>query len=140
MVLWATGFGPYVDERALLDLARSTRPVPHGPSGDEILLYLSAHVSHSPTGHRVFLTARSTPLPEAARLVEANGRIVATARFEAPASHGCLFAAAVAEFPVAHDVVEAFSGLSVVGHRAEALVRAGWRPVRIVMSNCFSVE
>ncbi len=140
-VLASTTFGPYADEKALADLARSVRPLPRGLETEMARLYLSTHVSHSPTGHRVYVAGRAAPLPESARLVDASGATIATAPFGAPQSYSCLRdAAGVAQFAVAHDVVDAFSRGVATGYHVEVLVGGHWRPAQLIMSGCFSIE
>ena len=141
IVLYPTTFGPYASEQALLDLARAMRAIARSTATDVVRLYLSTHVSHSPTGHRMYLAARSGALPDDARLLDASGATIATARFGPPESYGCLAAAAgVAAFAVPHDVVDAFSRGTATAYRAEVLVGGKWRPVQMIMSGCVSIE
>ncbi len=140
VALRATSFAR-LDEQGLLAIARSMRVVSKQSRGDALLLYLSAHVSHSPSGHRVYLAAKARPLPNEARLSDSNGNVIATASFQAPEPYGCLKAAAgVAAFAVSHDVVEKFGQPIAAGYRVEARANGGWRPVQLVSSGCFSIE
>lgn len=141
IVLSSTTFGPYADEQALLDLARRMRPIARASATDAVSLYLSTHVSHSPGGHRVYLAARSTPVPDDARLLDTSGSAIATARFAAPQTYGCLTeAAGVAAFAVPQDVVEQFSRGAATNYRAEVMIGGKWRSVQLIMSGCFSIE
>ncbi len=136
----STSFAP-LDEQALLRIARSMRVVDKRAAGDTLLLYLSTHVSHSADGHRVFVAARTGPVPEEARLADAKGNIISTANFQRPATYDCLKAAAgVAAFAVSHDVVEKFGQTAGAGYRVEARVNGAWRPVQLVSSGCSSIE
>ena len=136
----STSFVP-LDEQALLRIARSMRVVEKRAAGDTLLLYLSTHVSHSADGHRVFVAAKTGPVPQEARLADAKGTIISTAGFQRPATYDCLKAAAgVAAFAVSHDVVEKFGQFVGAGYRVEARVNGIWRPVLLVSSGCFSVE
>lgn len=140
MALMATSFAQ-LDEQRLLAIARSMRAVSKGRQGDTLLLYLSTHTSHSPSGHRVYVAARADPVPDEARLIDASGQIISTARFAAPAPSDCLRAAAgVAAFPVPQAVVEGFGRSVGAGYRVEARVGAAWRSVLLVSSGCFSTE
>lgn len=136
----ATSFAQ-LDERGLVAIAQSMRAVSKQSRGDALLLYLSTHVSHSPSGHRVYIAAKSRPLPDEARLSDANGDVIATASFQAPEPYGCLKSAeGVAALAVSHDVVEKFGQTVGAGYRVEARVGAAWRPVQLVSSGCFSTE
>ena len=140
MALRATSFAQ-LDEQGLLAIAQSMRPVTKQSRGDALLLYLSTHVSHSPSGHRVYIAAKTRPLPDEARLSDASGNVIAMASFQAPESYGCLKAAAgVAALPVPHDVVETFGQTVGDGYRVEARVGNTWRSVQLVSSGCFSTE
>lgn len=141
IVLFPTTFGPYASEQALIELARAMRPIARAAAQDVVRLYLSTHVSHSPTGHRVYIAARAGPLPDDARLLDASGATIATAVFGPPQSYGCLAeAAGMAAFAVPHDVVDAFSRGTATAYRAEALVGGKWRTVQLIMSGCASIE
>lgn len=141
IALMATPFGTDFDEQRLLTFARSMRAVDRPASTDAVVLYLSTHTSHSPSGHRVFVAAKSGPLPDEARLLDAGGQVVASARFEAPKPYECLRAASgVAAFAVPHDVVEGFGRSTGPDYRVEARVGAAWRPVQLVSSGCSSIE
>ncbi len=141
IVLYPTTFGQYASEQALIDLARAMRPIARGTATDVMRLYLSTHVSHSPTGHRVYLATRSGPFPDDARLLDTSGATISTARFGPPQSYGCLAeATGVAAFAVPHDVVNAFSSGTATAYRAEVLVGGRWRKVQLIMSGCFSIE
>jgi len=140
VALRATSFAQ-LDEQGLLAIAQSMRAVTKQSRGDALLLYLSTHVSHSPSGHRVYIAAKARPLPDEARLSDASGNVIAMASFQAPESDGCLKAAAgVAAFAVAHDVVEKFGQTVGTGYRVEARVGNTWRQVQLVASGCFSTE
>lgn len=141
ILLSSTTFGPYAEERALVDLARQMRPLPRVNAAGVVHLYVSTHISHSPTGHRVYLAVRSAPVPDQARLIDPRGGQVAVATFAAPRSYDCLASAAgQAAFPVDHDVAAAFGSGIAGGYRAEVLVRGQWRSAQLVASSCSSVE
>ena len=139
IALMATPFGAQFDEQGLLSLARSMRAVDRPASTDTIVLYLSTHTSHSPSGHRVSVASKMGPVPDEARLVDASGLVIASARFEPPSSYGCLSAAAgVAVFAVPGEVL---AGVNISSdYRVEARVAGAWRPVQLVFSGCSSVE
>jgi hypothetical protein len=140
VALRATSFAQ-LDEKSLVAIAQSMRAVTKQPRGDALLLYLSTHVSHSASGHRVYIAAKARPLPDEARLSDANGNVIATASFQAPEPYGCLKAAeGVAALAVPHDVVEKFGQTVGAGYRVEARVGPTWRQVQLVSSGCFSVE
>jgi hypothetical protein len=140
VALRATSFAQ-LDEQGLLAIARSMRAVSKQSRGDALLLYLSTHVSHSPSGHRVYIAAKTLPLPDEARLSDANGNVIATASFQAPEAYGCLKAAeGVAALAVPHDVVEKFGQTVGAGYRVEVRVGNTWRQVQLVASGCFSTE
>jgi hypothetical protein len=140
IALRATSFAQ-LGEKGLLAIAESMRAVSRQPRGDALLLYLSIHVSHSPTGHRVYIAGKARPLPDEARLSDATGTVIATAAFQAPEPHGCLKSAeGVAALAVPHDVVEKFGQTVGAGYRVEARVGAAWRRVQLVSSGCFSTE
>jgi hypothetical protein len=140
IALRATTFAQ-LGEKGLLAIAQSMRAVSRQPRGDALLLYLSTHVSHSPSGHRVYIAAKARPLPEEARLSDSTGKVIATAAFQAPEPYGCLKSAeGVAALAVPHDVVEKFGQTVGGGYRVEARVGAAWRPVQLVSSGCFSTE
>jgi hypothetical protein len=142
IALLATPFGPQFDEAGLLRVARSMRAVDRGASGQAIVLYFSTHISHSPTGHRVFVAPGAAPLPEQARLIDGAGQVIATAGFEAPKSYDCLHAAAgVAALAVPQNVVERFARQNGdAGYRVEARIGGAWKPVELVASGCASIE
>ena len=139
IALMATPFGAQFDEQGLLSLARSMRAVDRPASTDTIVLYLSTHTSHSPSGHRVSVAPKTGPVPDEARIVDASGLVIASARFEPPSSYGCLSAAAgVAVFAVPGEVL---GGLSISSdYRVAARVAGAWRPVQLVSSGCSSIE
>jgi hypothetical protein len=118
------------------------RAVGSGARGQVILLYVSTHTSHSPTGHRVFVAAGAAPLPEQARLIDPAGQVTATAGFEAPKSYDCLHAAAgVAALAVPQSVVDGFAKQNGdLGYRVEARIGGAWKPVELVASGCASIE
>lgn len=141
IALMATPFGTQFDEQGLLSFARSMRAIDRLAATDAIVLYLSIHTSHSPAGHRLFVAAKTGPVPDEARLLDARGQVVAGARFEQPKPYDCLrVAAAVAAFAVPQDVVEAFSRSAGTEYRVEARVGGTWRRVQLVSSGCSSVE
>jgi hypothetical protein len=107
-----------------------------------VLLYLSTHESHSPAGHRVYLGAKSAPVPDEARLVDTAGKVVVSSRFDPPKPHECLrAAAAVASLPTSVDLVRDLRpGASARAVRAEARFGGLWRPVELIASGCFSIE
>jgi hypothetical protein len=140
VALRATSFA-HLDEQGLLAIAQSMRAVTKPARGDALVFYLSTHISHSPSGHRVYIAAKARPVPDEARLLDANGNVIATASFQVPESYGCLKSAeGVAALAVAHDVVEKFGQTVGAGFRVEARVGAAWRPVQLVSSGCFSTE
>ncbi len=117
------------------------RTVDKRPRGDVLLLYLSTHTSHSASGHRVYVAAKTGPLPEEARLLDARGSVIATAPFAPPQAYECLKAAAgMAAFAVSHDVIEGFGQTVGAGYRVEARLGTAWRPVQLVSSGCASIE
>lgn len=139
IALMATPFGAQFDEQALLSLARSMRAIYRPASTDTVFLYFSTHTSHSPSGHRVFVAPKTGPVPDEARLVDASGLVIASARFEPPSSYGCLSGVpAVAAFAVPPEVLGGF-GISS-DYRVEARVAGAWRPVQLVSSGCTSIE
>jgi hypothetical protein len=130
-----------LDDSALLRIAASMRPIEAKGRSDAVLLYFSTHVSHSPDGHRLFVAAKTRPLPEEARLLDANGAVVATAAFTSSPSWGCLISAAgVAALAVPHDVVENFGRTLGAVYRVEARVNGRWRLVQPVAGGCSSTE
>jgi hypothetical protein len=140
VALRATNFAQ-LDEQGLLTIARSMRAVTKQSRGDAFLLYLSTHVSHSASGHRVYIAAKARPLPDEARLSDASGNVIATAPFQAPEPYGCLKAAeGTAALAVPHEVVEKFGRTVGADYRVEVRVGAAWRPVQLVSSGCFSTE
>ena len=140
VALRATSFAQ-LDEQGLLAIAQSMRAVTKQSRGAALLLYLSTHVSHSPSGHRVYIAAKARPLPDEARLSDASGSVIAMTSFQAPESYGCLKAAAgVAALPVPHEVVEKFGQTVGADYRVEARVGNTWRQVQLVSSGCFSTE
>jgi hypothetical protein len=114
VALRATNFAQ-LDEQGLLTIARSMRAVTKQSRGDAFLLYLSTHVSHSASGHRVYIAAKARPLPDEARLSDASAA-------------------------VPHEVVEKFGRTVGADYRVEVRVGAAWRPVQLVSSGCFSTE
>ena len=140
VALRATSFAK-LDEQRLLAIAQSMRAVGKQSRGDALLLYLSTHVSHNPSGHRVYVAAKARPVPDETRLLDANGNVIATASFQAPEPYGCLKSAeGVAALAVSHDVVEKFGQTVGAGYRVEARMGASWRAVQLVSSGCFSTE
>jgi hypothetical protein len=139
VALVGTSFGQ-LDEQGLLRIARSMRVVDVKGKSDALLLYVSTHVSHSATGHRVYVAAKSGAVPDEARLLDTNGSVMASAAFEAAMPYGCLTkAAGVAALAVPKDVVEKFGQIGT-GYRVEARVGNAWRQVQLVSSGCASIE
>lgn len=129
------------DEQTLLRVARSMRGVDRPASRDAVLLYWSTHESHNPAGHRVFVGAIGGALPDEARLLDADGQVVASARFEQPKFYHCLRgASAVAPLAVPLDVVHQFMRMRAGGYRVEVFLGGTWRAATLVASGCASIE
>lgn len=138
IVMTGWSFGPYATEEALLDLARSMQGLGRATPRAAVLVYYSTHVSHSPTGHRISVAVRSGAAPEAARLLDAGGRVISSATFEPPKSYECLrAAAAVASMQVREPETQEIARGSL---RVEVRASGAWVRAQLVASNCASIE
>jgi len=133
--------GKGLDDQSMLKVAGSMRPVARRSPVDSVLLYLSTHESHNPSGHRVFLAVTTSPLPDEARIVKATGEVITRGSFDRAQPHACLpGAAGVSALAVPLDVVQQFSRGQGNGYRAEARIGSKWLQAAIVSSGCLTIE